>query len=255
MTDVRHIVFSNKTHRKDANSNSSAFHRQVLGGRSCHRGVGARDGPRQLLPCQCEMILWSVTPSSFLSWVRRNERIFQLRFTACVTGCRGLLANSEILHTSEMSPHYPQHFITHFPLLSPADAIHSSVVSVVPKTTPQTQKQAVVRGQEGRMPSPRSTLACGLTSAVLFHMFLLPAMSHTSPAPPPPVLCPTFQRKWFLWLGVKEHQKVTQISTMMQWNWWYVLFLSHLGHEAHSTSSPTVLFPAFALLCGFSLSK
>ena len=32
-------------------------------------------------------------------------------------------------------------------------------------------------------------------------------------------------------------------------------FLPHLGHETRSTSCLTVLFPAFALHCGFSLLK
>lgn len=169
--------------------------------------MGARDRPWQLLPCQCEGTLCSVPPSSFLSRVRRNESISQLRFTACVTGCRGLSANSEILHTSEMSPQCPPHFITYFCFLSPAYAIHSSIVSAVPKTTPQTQEQAAVRGQEGRMPSPCSTLACGLTSAVLFHMFLLSAMSHTSPAPPPHFFVPHFPEEVVSVVGCRGASK------------------------------------------------
>lgn len=206
MTDVRHIVFSSKTHRKDANSNSSTSHRQVLGAGAVIAEWVLEIDHGNSFPANVRG-LCSVPPSSFLSRVRRNESISQLRFTACVTGCRGLSANSEILHTSEMSPQCPPHFITYFCFLSPAYAIHSSIVSAVPKTTPQTQEQAAVRGQEGRMPSPCSTLACGLTSAVLFHMFLLSAMSHTSPAPPPHFFVPHFPEEVVSVVGCRGASK------------------------------------------------
>lgn len=113
--------------------------------------------------------LWPPPSSCFVFYVR-SGRIFLHWFTASIMGYRGLLANSEILHSSKISPCSPPSFVIHFfPSFPPSVLYIAQSFLLYPEQLPPVpEEQALVRGCEEGVSLSLSTLACGLTSAVSF---------------------------------------------------------------------------------------